>query len=335
MPGWWEREDRFSHEPTATRRTPVRAADSTLRLRAGDVQPVLITGKTGTLGQMFARACDLRGLPYVLTDRSTMAIDDPASVGAALDRLEPSAIINTAGVACIERAEADPAACLRINAVGSEILARACEERGLGFVTFSSDQVFDGSKGQPYSEGDTPSPVNTYGRSKADAERRVLDAMGSPLIVRTAAFFSPHDPHNFAAKLLNSLRRGTPFAASAEHYVSPTYVPDLVHAVLDLMIDGETGIWHLANQGRVSWAEFAHALAEAADLDSGLIERAPPSRLGWQAPRPGDTTLTSGRGQMMTGLDAAIERFVAAYRPRADGPRHGRTLDQHAVGPAE
>jgi dTDP-4-dehydrorhamnose reductase len=90
-------------------------------------------------------------------------------------------------------------------------------------------------------ESDAPNPLNVYGRSKAEAERRTLAAGGKPLVVRTAAFFSPHDPHNFAAWVVRELSAGRPVRAAEDAVVSPTYVPDLVRAAFDLLIDGETG----------------------------------------------------------------------------------------------
>jgi dTDP-4-dehydrorhamnose reductase len=97
--------------------------------------------------------------------------------------------------------------------------------------------------------------------------------------------------------------------------MSPTHAPDLVHAALDLLMDGESGIWHLANKGRLSWVEFGRSLAEAAGLDASLIEPADVTRLGWRAPRPSDVALGSRRGMMLPEVDDAIERFVRAYVP--------------------
>src|SRR5690606_5345706 len=154
-----------------------------------DRRPLLVTGKSGTLGRMFARHCARRGLPWLLTDRQTLAIDDPRSVAAALDRCAPAAVINTAGLVDIDRAETDPDACHAANVRGPANLARACRARGIAFVTFSSDQVFDGAKGSPYVETDPPRPLNVYGRSKAEAELRVLDIDPDALVIRTAAFF--------------------------------------------------------------------------------------------------------------------------------------------------
>jgi dTDP-4-dehydrorhamnose reductase len=131
------------------------------------------------------------------------------------------------------------------------------------------------------------------------------------MVVRTAAFFSPDDSYNFAIDAVARLRRGEPLRA-AQSVVSPTYVPDLCHSVLDLLIDAETGLWHLSNDGAVSWAEFAERIAMACGLDSSLVERVSGEDLGWTAPRPERCALASERGSPMPSLDGAIERFAQA-----------------------
>ena len=141
-----------------------------------------------------------------------------------------------------------------------------------------------------------------------------MRACPDALIVRTAAFFSADDPHNFAVHAVETLVRGLPFAAG-EQIVSPTYVPDLVTTLLDLLIDGETGIWHLANAGGMDWAAFAGALAEAGGLPTRLVRRSSGRVMGQIAPRPGDARLISRRGQVMPGLASAITRFSAASQP--------------------
>ncbi|MBS0296841.1 MAG: sugar nucleotide-binding protein [Proteobacteria bacterium] len=319
-PGWWRRGDiRYVHAPA---RSAVRAQDRDAPDGCVvEAPPILITGATGTLGQAFARACRHRGLPFVLTGRSTLAIDDPHSVAEALDRLGPSAVINTAGFVRVDDAEHEEDACLRANALGAEVLARACAERGAAFVTFSSDLVFDGLKGSAYVESDRPSPLNAYGRSKAEAEARVLACGGWSLVVRTAAFFSHADPHNFAVHALDALGRGERFQAAEDLIVSPTYVPDLVNACLDLLLDGETGVRCLANDGALSWAAFARALAEGAGYDPDLVEGVPATAFGWPAPRPRDVALASERGQVMPTLESAIERFLHGYAATVGGRR--------------
>lgn len=139
---------------------------------------------------------------------------------------------------------------------------------------------------------------------------------GEHLVIRTAAFFSPFDPHNFAAQCLEAARHEQAFAVSTDCVVSPTYVPDLCRTTLDLLADRETGIWHLTNEEPVSWSDFARQLLEAADLsDRRLVERQT-CDMGWRAPRPRYSALASARGKLMPGLDHAVARFAQEYRSR-------------------
>lgn len=319
-PGWWRRHEiRYEHEPTrSSMRAQEREAPPGCVVEAA---PILITGATGTLGQAFARACRHRGLPFVLTGRGALAIDDPHSVAESLDRLAPAAVINTAGFVRVDDAEREEDACRRANTSGAEILARACAERSIPFVTFSSDLVFDGRKGTAYVESDAPRPLNAYGRSKAEAEAMVLGCGGRPLVVRTSAFFSHADPYNFAVHALEALGRGERFAAADDLIVSPTHVPDLVNACLDLMLDGETGLRHLANAGAVSWAQFARALAEHGGYDADLIDAVPAASFGWAAPRPANVALRTEFGQVLPTLSSAIERFLHGYAQTPSGRR--------------
>jgi dTDP-4-dehydrorhamnose reductase len=241
-----------------------------------------------------------------------MELSDAESVASILDLLRPWAVINAAGYVRVDDAELDSAACERDNVTGPEILAEACSRRGLALVTFSSDLVFDGTCREPYVESATPRPLGVYGQSKAEAERRVLSHLHDALIVRTSAFFGPWDEHNFLTCALRLLRDGLPVHAAEDQIVSPTYVPDLVHTVLDLLIDGERDIWHLANAGAVSWAEFARQAAERAGLDSSLVVAQPGHALGLTAPRPTYSALGSERGTLMPPLDDALSRYLAA-----------------------
>ncbi|HJX26813.1 MAG TPA: SDR family oxidoreductase, partial [Thermoanaerobaculia bacterium] len=185
----------------------------------------------------------------------------------------------------------------------------ACARHEIPLVTFSSDLVFDGRKQAPYEEHDTPSPLGVYGRSKLEAEERVLDAHPGSLVVRTSAFFGPWDEHNFVTLTLRALAEGREVRAADDTIISPTYVPDLVHACLDLAIDGEHGLWHLANQGTTTWAELARKAAWLAGHAPDRITPVPSSELGWRAPRPPFSALGSARGLLMPSLDDALLRY--------------------------
>jgi dTDP-4-dehydrorhamnose reductase len=128
--------------------------------------------------------------------------------------------------------------------------------------------------------------------------------------VRTAAFFSPYDQHNFAIAVEHALSTGQTVRA-ADCVVTPTFVPDLVSACLDLVIDGEAGIWHLTNGEEVTWLEFGRRIAAALDLDPRLVIAASPEELGWRAPRPAYAPLVSSRGRLLPSLADAIGRHAA------------------------
>lgn len=313
-PGWWRRRDRLLYRPV---KLPEALPAPTLR-RDRAPAPILITGATGTLGQALARGCRARGLKHVLTSRRHLPLDDAAAVERALDRIRPWLVINAAGWVRVDEAEREPQACIAANAEGAIGLARACGERDLPFVTFSSDLVFDGALGRPYVEGDPTGPLNVYGLSKAMAEQGVLASDARALVIRTAAFFSPFDPYNFAEHARTQLSAGRAFEAAADLVISPTFVPDLVDTTLDLAIDGETGLWHLANEGAVSWSEFAVRVAEALGLDHRLVKETPASRFGWPAARPAHVPLSTSRGQLMPPLSDALGRYARHARGEAE-----------------
>ncbi len=243
--GWWKRQERFYKH--------VHRGPATCRL-VGAPRELLVAGARGTLGQAFSRICNHRGLDHALLGRADMDIADEASVRAALDKVRPWAVVNAAGFVRPPRAE-EEAVCLRENAKGAEVLARVCADHGIPLVTFSSDLVFDGRKGGAYLEDDAPSPLCPYGDSKRAAEQSVLAAGGRSLVIRTSAFFGPWDRYNFVHRVLETLAAGQVLRTSCD-VVTPTYVPDLVHETLNLLIDGAEGLWHLAGlrpcPGRIS-----------------------------------------------------------------------------------
>ncbi|MEO5773758.1 MAG: family 1 glycosylhydrolase [Sphingomicrobium sp.] len=298
LPGWWRRPGRCN----------TRRRFETLPRNCSAARPILITGATGTLGQAFARICAHRGLAHVLTSRADLDITSEQSIAAALDRYKPWAIINTAGFVRVADAEELSDECFRINATGPELLARACKFAGLPFVTFSSDLVFDGKLGRSYVEPDLITPANAYGRSKAEAEARVMEIDSDALIVRTSAFFGPWDRYNFLYSVADRLKHGEEVVASDRNVVSPTYVPDLVQATLDLLLDEEKGIWHLTNQGAVSWHDLATQVADRAKLDRKLIRVV-------ENDESVDTSLTSRRGLLLRGLEGGLNDFFEHSEP--------------------
>lgn len=309
-PGWWHRFGRLCYPPVKHRDHALSSSMNTLKSSGDSCRPLLITGATGTLGRAFARICEKRGLAYQLLTRQQLDIADADSVDAALDLYEPWAIINTAGYVRIDDAEEEVERCWRENVTGPECLAKVCATRGLPLVTFSSDLVFDGLKGVAYVESDATAPVNVYGCSKAESEVRVLREHPDALVVRTSAFFGPWDSFNFVHRVLVAFSERQPFTAASDISISPTYVPNLVNEVLDLLVDGETGIWHLSNSGVTTWANFARSVAELAGYDPARVHEVPGHALGLAARRPALTALTSERGDLMPPFMASLDRCL-------------------------
>ncbi len=302
--GWWRRDLRVTF-----RSRPHPEAGAQGQQTSGRRPPLLIAGASGTLGQALARTCEMRDLAYVLTDRAMLDLAERESIAAALDAHRPWAVINAAGWVRVDDAEDAEADCFAANADGAAALALAASERGIPSVSFSSDLVFDGLLGRPCVESDTCTPLNAYGRSKAAMEAAIGALPGQHLIVRTAAFFSPWDMHNFAVHVVETLAAGRRFTAAEDQIVSPAYVPDLCNAALDELIDGTCGVLHLANQGEVSWAAFARAVAEECGLPASLVDPVPGATLGWKAVRPAYVPLAS---QRMPSLESALQAFAAA-----------------------
>jgi dTDP-4-dehydrorhamnose reductase len=305
--GWWDREERFEYKHKGSY---ISYLKHTHIHSVKEVAPILITGATGTLGQAFARICKGRGLTCKLLTRAEMDIGDPDSVAAALAAYSPWAIVNTAGYVRVDDAEGDAERCFRENTAGPANLAAACREQGIQLLTFSSDLVFDGQQQGAYTENNEPAPRNVYGQSKFLAEQQVLELLPSALVVRTSAFFGVWDKHNFIYQALHAFVSGDPFTAARDVWVSPTFVPDLVHTALDLLLDQEKGIWHLANKGAYTWAQLAELTASIAKVPYVDLRAVPVADLHLPAFRPQNTVLSSAKGDLMPTVEDALYRCV-------------------------
>ncbi len=157
-------------------------------------------------------------------------------------------------------------------------------------------------------------------------------AQASARTAGPSAFFGPWDRHNFVFHAVSALSRREPFRAAADQRVSPTYVPDLVNVCLDLLIDGESGIWHLANVGDVSWAELAARAATLARVSTETLQPCTSAVLGQVAARPRNGVLASERAALMPSLDDALQRFLDA-RFVADEAQAGGEHDAAILSP--
>lgn len=300
-PGFWERPDRFFYPPVGT---PQQATTRTQVAR-----PLVIVGQ-GRLGEATARLCRERGLEHRCVSSSVLLAEN--SLRDVLTAHRPWAVVNTTGYGQVDEAERASGQFWQTHSAGAALLAQLCTEQGLQLLTFSSDQVFSGEGDTPYQEHDPAAPINAYGRTKLEMERQIRTIFPGALIVRSSGVFGSGTGQGLLGKALSKLRTGEPILVDGHHRFSPTYLPDLIHTSLDLLIDGENGIWHLVNRGESTWAEMVHALGAALRLPQSAVHVASGSDLGWVAPRPRYTALKSCQGQLLPSLDHALDRYLSS-----------------------
>ena len=299
-PGWWQRDLRLC--------IPAVGAVTALPLQGASL---LILG-SGALARALARLCHLRGLPHELL--ATVGSGGAAEAASLLEAHAPWAVIDASGNDEVDAAEGD-ARHWRRHALAPAVLARACARAQVRLLMFSSHLVFPGRVGPHYLEREAVGPLNAYGRALAHAERAVLACAPATLVVRTAGVFGPWDEDNFIGRGMALLQQGRPWPAAHDQVLSPTYLPDLVQAALDLLVDGEAGLWHLTNGKALSWAQFAVRAAEHARHDTGLVTPASSLELGHVAMRPAFSALGSERGLLLPSLDDALSRYQSDREP--------------------
>jgi len=299
--GWWERDSRLIYP----KQINLSAMQPDL------TSPIIIIGATGTLGKAFAKICLERNLYHISLTRSELNLINPTQITETILKYKPWAIINAAGFVRVDDAEMEFEDCFLSNTEGPVKLAKECQQFGVKLLTFSSDLVFDGEKKEAYVEDDPVNPLNVYGASKAIAEQEVLANDPGALVIRTSAFFSPWDNYNFVSHILEFLAKKEQVKVASDVFISPTYVPDLVNASLDLLIDDEKGIWHLVNDGTVSWSDLANEVAIRGKYNASLLQPLPVAELGYPALRPNFSALTSRHGLILPSLDHALTRYFS------------------------
>ncbi|HEX8462773.1 MAG TPA: dTDP-4-dehydrorhamnose reductase [Segetibacter sp.] len=302
--GWWKRDTRQLY--------PATNVVSMKSRKHSKCQPMLIVGGAGTLGVAFGKICSERNIHHILLSRADVDITDRETMQQVIQELHPWAIINAAGYVNVDEAENATETCFEANSNGPAILAELCQQQSIKLLTFSSDQVFDGEKETPYVESDPVNPLNVYGQSKAKAEQNVLGINPNALVVRTSSFFSPWDHFNFVTTTLADLKEGRKVTVANDVYISPTYVPDLVNEALELLLDNEYGIFHLVNQGEISWAQFAHKIALMAGCDDALIVEKSLNKMQLKAKRPLYSVLKSEKGIKLPNWENALQRYFEA-----------------------
>ncbi|WP_341252036.1 dTDP-4-dehydrorhamnose reductase [Euzebya pacifica] len=228
---------------------------------------VLITGASGQLGHDLQRA--FADDHVVALDRASLDVSREADVQAAVADHRPDLVVHSAAFTKVDACETESETAWRVNATASWWVARACETVDAAMVYISSDYVFDGSLGRPYTEFDTVNPRSMYGRSKEAGEQLVRRTLDRHYIVRTS-WVHGADGGNFAKTMLRLGRERGAVSVVDDQTGSPTFTFDLAPQIRRLAATGRPGTYHLTNRGHCTWFEFAAAIFDGAGLDVDL-----------------------------------------------------------------
>lgn len=279
---------------------------------------VFIFGKTGQLGeQLYIQGLNRKhkvvGFSHVELD-----VTDKEGVEKMIKKVKPDIVMNATAYHVVPDCEAYPDKAFLINTIAVRDIAEICERSNIRFVHYSTDYVFGGKKGSPYEEDDLPLPIQTYGISKVAGEYMAFAFNPKSILIRASGVYggkhgSRSKKGNFALNILKEKDKKT-LKVSSEQIVNPTYSLDLAIATYDLLKHkNASGVYHLANEGYCSWAEFA---AEIMRLSGSKTKIIPVDRSGQSggARRPLFSALKNTRavklGIKLPTWQDAIRRYI-------------------------
>jgi dTDP-4-dehydrorhamnose reductase len=241
---------------------------------------VLITGASGQLGHDLLAA--FAGDEVVGLTRAELDVASEPAVVAAVRDHAPELVVHAAAYTRVDACESDCHEAWRVNALGSWWVARACALAGAAMVYVSTDYVFDGLAGRPYTEFDRTNPQSMYGRSKEAGEQLVRQALPEHYIVRTSWLQGVHGA-NFVKTMLRLGRERGALSVVDDQTGCPTFASELAPAIRRLAVTGRHGTYHLTNRGHCTWFELARAVFDEAGL---AVELTPTDTASYGAPAP-------------------------------------------------
>jgi dTDP-4-dehydrorhamnose reductase len=221
----------------------------------------VIFGYQGLLGKAFYQRVSGTIPDYRMFcfDHSHVDISSRDQVREVLSFIEPTVVINCAGVSDLSLCEVAKSGAFEVNAVGPKILAEECKRIGAKLVHFSTCHVFCGDRVRPYNELQKTIPINSLGKSKLEGERAIRTTLKNHLIIRPGWLFDAESP-NFIPDWVERSQKGFSIDVPDDVYGSPTYVVDVVQSTLDLLDRDAKGIFHVANSNAATWKGLAEAV---------------------------------------------------------------------------
>jgi len=278
---------------------------------------VLITGADGQLGRELQRV--LQGHELVLAIWPQFDVLKPDAERFITDA-RPQVVIHAAAYTDVERAEREPDLAMAVNGEGTDRVASACVTAGARLICISTDYVFDGRKTAPYLEEDSTNPLNSYGRSKLEGERRALERCPETLVVRTSWLYGPHGK-NFVKTIMRLADERPELRVVADQRGCPTHAGDLAEALNRILDLDLKGIGHATGSGSCTWHEFACAIVALMGSHTP-VHPITTAESGSIVPRPRYSVLgnrvLAGAGVTLPHWRAALARYMAEVCPTVD-----------------
>ena len=235
---------------------------------------VVVFGASGQLGVELCAELGLRGYEVKGFERTKIDIANGELVERTLAEFDPFAVFNAAAYNQVDVAEREPQAAFEANGLAVRNLALACRQNDARLVHFSTDYVFDGTAGRPYTEADSVHPLGAYAVSKLAGELYAQAYLERPLIVRTSGVFGKGGLRtargNFPELMLRLAREGRPIRVVEDHVASPTFAPLLASRSIDMLERDLDGVFHCGGGEPISWFGYARLIFEKAGIEADL-----------------------------------------------------------------
>ncbi|MDD1767211.1 MAG: dTDP-4-dehydrorhamnose reductase [Methanomassiliicoccales archaeon] len=275
------------------------------------VRRIAVVGAGGLLGQYVAAKALGKGYQVLGTFHDTsippsgieaarLDITDADEARQVLRGFGPEAVILASALTNVDFCERNPSKAWAVNAEGTLNIAQACDLVGARLLYLSTDYVFNGEKGSPYLEFESPDPLSIYARTKLEGERLTMDASTKNVVCRVSVLYGWNrlsQKQNFVTWVIDSLRKGKEVQLFRDQTVSPTYVPHCADVLLGLLESNARGIFHTSGPDCASRYDIGMKIAEVFQLDASLIKSAMTDESKLVARRPACSCLDVGKAE--------------------------------------
>jgi len=279
---------------------------------------ILVMGHRGMLGsdlmEVLGRDHEVGGV-----DVGEFDITSAADCARVVTAFRPEAVVNAAAYTDVDGCETNRDACFAVNADGVRNMAEACRQAGAKAVHYSTDYVFDGTKGEPYLEDDPCRPINAYGESKRRGEEALVETLEDHLLIRTAWLYGRQGKNFVKAILAKAKDEGT-LRVVDDQVGSPTFTLDLAQATKLLIELGCRGTYHVTNRGVCSWYDFARRILEAAQVTGVTVVPIKSRELDRKAARPAYSVLSNRK--FMEATKRTMRPWQVALNDYLSGQSH-------------